>query len=332
MTKTSSTWIDNGMRRVGWVLLATLAFGSLGACSKKKEDEAKVQAEKAEKADADKKKKPQGDRYADGKRLETALKDWTKRWAETADLPACDPLLKQPADLELCKTAAASLTSMKAAVAKPEPEAALIRGAAELAFATENASEKLRAASMEKMQAEHKAGPASSAGGLTRVPASAFSAGPKPRPMGSVLSGKSGAANKLADKMKAPTEAPPPDPAMQVMQAYSRVNRAALRYLSQFLQFGPLPTRRVAFGELEGLSKRKEAWPALGRTLREAAMAENDPDLQGKLKTLAPKLSRRAPGAPGAPGAPAMPPGHPPMPEPAAVPPTPAAQAAPEKK
>jgi hypothetical protein len=305
--------------------MAALALGSFEGCSKKKEEEAKATAEKAE---AEKKKKPQGDRYADGKRLETALKDWGKRWADTAELPACDPLLKDAADLELCKTAATSLTSMKAAVAKPEPQAALIHSAAELAFATENASEKLRGASMAKMQAEQKTGPVGSS--LTRVPASAFSATPKARPMGSAMNAKSPGAGKLADKLKSPTETAPPDPAMQVMQAYSRVNRAALRYLSQFLQFGPLPTRKLTFDELEGLSKRKEAWPALGRTLREAAMAENDPDLQGKLKTLAPKLSKSGTRPMGAPGTPGTPPGHPPLPGAATPPPAP--PAAPEKK
>jgi hypothetical protein len=209
---------------------------------------------------------------------------------------------------------------MQAAVAKPEPEAALIKAAADLAFATESASEKLRTASMEKAQAEQKSAPAGGGRALTKAPPGAFSAMPKPRPIGSAGGAKSAAASKLADKMK-PAEAPPPDPAMQVMQAYSRVNRASLRYLSQFLQFGALPTRKVAFTELEGLSKRKEAWPALGRTLREAAMAENDPDLQGQLKTLAPKLSRR-PG-----GAADMPAGHPAGPAAATTPP-----AAPEKK
>jgi hypothetical protein len=60
-------------------------------------------------------------------------------------------------------------------------------------------------------------------------------------------------------------------------------------------------------------------------------MTENDPTLQGKLKALAPKLSRRGPGAiPGGPGMPGMPPGmppgHPPKPEPdGAPPPAPAA-------
>ena len=68
---------------------------------------------------------------------------------------------------------------------------------------------------------------------------------------------------------------------------------------------------------------------ARGRTLREAAMAENDPDLQGKLKALAPKMSRRSQGVGPAPemmqrmppspqglppGANGLPPGHPPMP------------------
>lgn len=302
MRKWSSTWSWSWYGCLGAVLLTASAV-SLAGCSKKKEEEAKATAEKAE-AES-KKKKPQGDRYADGKRLEAALKDWTKRWGDTADLPACDPLLKDAAQLELCKTAASALTTMKAAVAKPEAEGVLLKNAAELALATENASEKLRTASMEKMQADQKTAPASS--GLTKVPQSAFGATPKTKPLGSGALSKSGAA-KVTDKLK-PAEAPPLDPAMQVMQAYSRVNRAALRYLSQFLQFGPLPTRKAAFTELEALSKKKEAWPALGRTLREAAMAENDPDLQGKLKALAPKLSRRPTGAPAA-----TPPGHPPTP------------------
>jgi len=86
-------------------------------------------------------------------------------------LPACDPLLKDAAELELCKNASAALTAMKTAAAKPEPEAVLIHDAAELAFATEVASEKLRNASMEKMQAEQKAAPVGSASGAAKTPA-----------------------------------------------------------------------------------------------------------------------------------------------------------------
>jgi hypothetical protein len=305
---TNRVWVSSWSGSAGTALLAACLATSLVGCSKKKDEETKA---KAEQADA-KKKKPQGDRYADGKRLEATLKDWSKRWADTAELPACDPLLKDAAELELCKTAATALTTMKAAAAKPEPEAALIRNAAELAFATESASEKLRAASMEKMQAEHKTAPAGS--GATKPSPSALGAATKVRPTGSAFA-KSGSpvAGKLGDKLRA--EPAPVDPAMQVMQAYSRVNRAALRYLSQYLQFGPLPTRKVAFAELEALSKRKDAWPALGRTLREAAMAENDPELQGKLKALAPKLSRRSPGT----APPGMPADHAPVPPPAAA-------------
>jgi hypothetical protein len=155
---------------------------------------------------------------------------------------------------------------------------------------------------MEKLQAEHKTAAAPSAGGPARPAPSVFA---KVRPSGSSAKPSPLGSSKAL-------EAAPVDPGMQVMQAYSRVNRASLRYLSQFLQFGPLPTRNAAFSELEGLSKRKETWPALGRTLREAAMAENDPDLQGKLKALAPKMSRRSGVRPAAPGLnPAMPPGHP---------------------
>jgi hypothetical protein len=292
--------------RAGVVLLATCVAGGVVGCSKKKQEDAKAQAEKAEAA---KKKKPEGDRYVDGQRLAAALKDWTKRWADTLDLPDCDPLLKVPAELELCKTAQTALTTMKAAAAKPELEAALIHAGAELAFATEAASEVLRTASMEKMQNEHKVAAAGSAAPGPKPVPSGFSTMPRARPLGSA--NKAALADKLIDKMK-PLEATATDPAMQVMQAYSRVNRASLRYLSQFLQFGPLPTRNATFTELEALSHRKETWPALGRTLREASMAENDDALQGKLKALSPKLSRRGPGG--------MMPGHPPMPEPGAAP------------
>ncbi len=311
------SWLANA----GALVLATCVASSVPGCSKKKEEaEAKV---KAEKAQADSKKKPQGDRYADGQRLAAALKEWTKRWSETAELPACESLLKVPAEAELCKTAQAALATMKAAAAKPDAEAVLIHAAAELAFASEAASEKLRNAFMEKTQAERKAAPAGSGAPGSAKPspkpaAAALSAPPRARPLGSA--GKAALVDKLGDKMKG-LETAPLDPDQQVMQSYSRVNRASLRYLSQFLQFGSLPTRKVAFAELEGLSRRKEAWPALGRTLREAAMTENDSELQGKLKALAPKLARRPPG--GMPGLPGMPADHPPMPQPNAAPPAP---------
>jgi hypothetical protein len=301
----------------GAIALATCVAGGVTGCSKKKQEDPKAKAEKAE---AEAKKKPQGDRYADGQRLTAALKEWTKRWSDTADLPGCEPLLKKPEELELCKNAQAALVTMKAAAAKPEAEAVLVHAAAELTFATEAASERLRNAFMEKTQAEHKAAPAGSGAPGSKSAAPSFSSQPRTRPLGSA--GKAALADKLKGKG---IEAAPLDPDQQVMQAYSRVNRATLRYLSQFLQFGPLKTRAATFAELEGLSHRKEVWPALGRTLREAAMAENDPDLQGKLKTLAPKLSRRSPAMmpPGMP--PGMPAGHPPADDaPAAAPPAPA--------
>jgi hypothetical protein len=305
----------------GVILLAASVAGGVVGCSKKKDEDTKAKAEKAE---GKAKKKPQGDRYADNAKLGGALKEWSKRWSETADLPACDPLLKTPADAEVCKTAQAALTTMKAAAAKPEAEAALIHAAAELTMATENASDKLRTAFMEKTQAERsKAAPAGSgAPGAKPVPSGpAFSKLPRTRPLGS--SGKAALADKLGDRAKG-LEAAPLDPDQQVLQAYSRVNRASLRYLGQFLQYGPLPTRNLAFNELEALSKKKETWPALGRSLREAAMTENDEALQAKLKALAPKLARRPPGA--GPTLPGLPPGHPgtPAPEGAEPPPAPA--------
>jgi hypothetical protein len=293
------------------LLAASLAGASVGCSKKKQEVDPKATAEKVE---AERKLK-QGDRYADGQRLAGSLREYTKRWADTADLPDCSPLLKDAAELELCKTATSALTTLKAAVAKPEPEAVLIHAAAELAYTTEAAAEKLRTASMARLGAEHAAAAPSSsvAGKKAPPPAAPNSASAKAKALSSA------ARAALSDKLKA-VEAAPVDPAMQVMQAYSRVNRVALRYLSQFLQFGALPTRKAAFVELEGLAKRRESWPALGRTLREAAMAENDAELQGQLKALAPKLSRRS-----VPATPAllqgMPPGHLPMPPAGGAPP-----------
>jgi hypothetical protein len=306
---TSKSWL----RKASVLLLAASVCGGSFACSKKKQEEGKAEAEKS-KAEKGKEEKPTGDRYKDGQRLAAAVKDWQKRWADTAELPGCEPLLKDAAELELCKTATTALTAMKAAAAKPEPEATQIHLAAELAYATEMASEKLRNASMEKLQQERKAAPAGSG---RAVAALAASTPAKARALASAARVKEG-------------QATPADPGMQVMQAYSRTNRASLRYLSQFLQFGPLPTRQTAFNELESLAKRKEAWPAVGRTLREAAMAENDPDLQGKLKALAPRVSRRdkgvmpvppemmpkfPPGSTPAAAPQGMPPGHPVVPE-----------------
>ncbi|RYZ05971.1 MAG: hypothetical protein EOO73_17630 [Myxococcales bacterium] len=301
---TSKSWL----RKASVLVLAVSVCGGSVACSKKKQEDGKAEAEKT-KAESEK-KAPTGDRYKDGQRLAAAVKDWQKRWADTADLPPCDPLLKDAAELELCKTAAASLVAMKAAVAKPEPEGTQIHLAAELAYATEAASEKLRNASMAKLQEERKA---------TAAPGS--SGKPLPAP-GASAKARAAASSKLGDKLK-DVQAAPADPGMQVMQAYSRANRASLRYLSQFLQFGPLPTRQAAFNELEALSKRKEAWPAVGRTLREAAMAENDTDLQGKLKALAPKMSRRDRGVmPASPGMmPKFPPGSTPPSMPQGLPP-----------
>ena len=154
----------------GVVALAACVAGGVVGCSKKKTEDAKAEAEKSR---ADAKKKPVGDRYADGARLLGAQKEWTKRWAETSDLPACDPLLKAPADQELCKTAQAALVTLKAAVAKPEPEAVLVHAAAELSFATENASEGLRTALMAQPQAERKAAPAGSGAPCAKPPGAA---------------------------------------------------------------------------------------------------------------------------------------------------------------
>ena len=279
----------------GCVLLvvSSLALGAVVGCDNKEDEKPK--------AVETKEKKPPADPYADGKKLEGELKEWQKRWSEFDELPSCEPLLTEAVEIEACKTAATSLVTLKAAVAKREPIPVLIHAAGELALATENALEFLRAA-MEKKQA-------ATAAGDTKTEATAKPT-PKPGPKPDVK--PSPVVPTAADAKK---EAAPEDTAMLAMRGFSRINRAALRFMGRTLQFGPLPTRKMAFAELEKLSQAKKSWPVLGRTLADAARTETDPNLSKQLKALAPRLSRRTPGEPeGMMGG--RPPGHPGQPRP----------------
>ena len=289
------SWLGSARTLRAAALLTLVSFASVTGCKKKETVDAKAEAAKAEAA----KKIKQGDRYKDGQRLAAAQKEWQKRWAATADLPECDPLLKEKADLELCKTAATALTTLKAAVAKadpPEPEAVVLHAAAELAYATEAASEKLRNASMEKIAKAE----AASAPGASGKPATAGAPSAKKLPALAASAKLKAVGSAAAAAAVEQLREGGMDPSMVVMQAYSRVNRATLRYLSQFLQLGPLPTRKATFTELEALAKRKDTWPALSREGRERpgpakpaqdasaeALASHDADACGRAFRLA---------------------------------------------
>lgn len=249
------------------LMLAASTVGGASGCSKKHEEEASTEKVARQKHNRGKHKEPPSDRYADRRRLNGALKEWRKRWSRIGELPACEPLLKTPSELALCKNTVAALSAVKAAVAKPESEATVIHLTAELAYAAQVALEKLSEAS-EKVHSQHPAAPASSVR-------------------------KTVAATPSAAPSAAET---PVDPATQVLESYSRLERTSRRYLSQFLQFGPFALRKATFKELEALSQRKEAWWGLGHSVHEATLTETDQDLKRNLTELAAKLRQRPPG------------------------------------
>ena len=263
-------------------LLGVVATAAVG-CSKK-QDNSKAEAEKVQASQKD------GDRYNDGKRLAKQLKSWPKQWREMSDLPSCELLLKDASDLELCKAAGNAQAVMKAAVAKPEPDPVLIHDAAELMFANVVAWEKLRAALDALEASPPAAAPSASAPPgkvLPKAPVPASSALSKAKP-------GSSAAVAVAGKAVDPEVH---EQARHLEHTYLRVDQLTRRYLIFYLQFAPLPTRKLTFAELEAVSKRKQPWYQLGHTLLEAAHGEDDRALRGKLKALGHSLRNEAAGA-----------------------------------
>ena len=288
----------HGGRLLGALILCASATLLTVGCKKK--DDAKA---------TDSKPAPSAsvDRLADGKRLEKSVADWTKRWNDFAPLPTCEKLL-EPADVALCTSTDAALTTLKTAVAEKKPEAVLMHAAAELALAAEQANEKLRAVVQEKAAKEGGAAGAKVPPGGVKPPTPAAPP-PKAAPLGS------GKLPSMAERLRnrADAGATPPNPDNAVVEAYGRASRLALRYLSTYLQYGPLPTRQAAFAEFEQLSNKRPAWPGLLRSLREASLMEKEPALSTKLKDLVNKLRALAP-KPTLPASGAIPSGPPPLP------------------
>jgi hypothetical protein len=271
----------HGGRILGaWLLLASVSLAAPG-CKKKEAAQKESDLQPAPSASVD--------RLADGKRLEKSIQDWTKRWNDFTPLPTCEKLL-QEGDLQHCTAADAALTALKTAVAEAKPQQELMHAAAELALAAEQANERLRAVMMEKANKEGATPGAKPPAGGVKPPTPP--ATPKAAPPGSA-----GKAPLAAERLRgrdggAPT---PPNPDNAIVEAYGRAARLALRYLSTYLQYGPLPTRQAAYAEFEQLSNKRPAWPGLLRSLREASLMEKDPTLSTKLKDLVSKLRALAP-------------------------------------
>ena len=316
----------HGGSLLGALLVCASTALVFSGCSKKKDEAQK---------ETDTKPAPSAsvDRLADGKRLEKSIADWTKRWNDFAPLPSCEKLLSGP-DLELCTKTETALATLKDAVATKKPQDVVMQAAADLALAAEQANEKLRAVVMEKTAKE--GGPATG----SRPPPGGVQP-PNPPATPHAAPGGSARPPKLAERIRSRDGGvPPPNPDNAVVEAYGRAARLALRYLSTYLQYGPLPTRQAAFSVFEKLAEKRPAWPGLLRSLREASLMEKEPNLSAKLKDMVTKLRALAPkpsrpvlpasasvGAPAAPPAPKPPAA--PTAKPAAAPAAPAPAQAP---
>jgi len=208
------------------------------------------------------------DRFADGKRLETAVSDWRTRFQNEPPLPTCVALLTRAEEQRLCVEAADAFSRLKARTDALDRSPEALRAAAELSRRAGAAAQKLRLRDMEYMGTE----------GLSLAPPkSSGSAGGGPLPRASV--GPDGGA--------APAGVRRDDPYKPVLNAYARLEVQALRYLAVFLELAPLATRARALTELETLS-REATRPShtLQQIVRQASLLENDPAFKERLRKL----------------------------------------------
>lgn len=280
--------------RTGFLTALTAAGAlalSVNACSKKKEATPEKTTSPAPSASA-------SDPNADGKRLDRAVNDWKRRW-ERIDLENCEALLKDAADLELCKKAEGALAKVKEHASKLDKSPAAITAAGELILAAEAVVEKLRAANMTNV-----AGTAGSAK-PTALPVARAAGSAKPKTVAKPPTAK-GSASVAALGSAAPRR---DDPATKLVSSYERAARSAARYLGSFLQQGTLDVRKQAFTEVNRLVPLREKWLTLRDVVRQASLTERDADLKKQLRDLEQKLRGSAPPPPGVSGMrPAAPP------------------------
>jgi hypothetical protein len=223
------------------------------------------------------------DRYADGSRLTATLTEWQKRWRTETTPPSCAALLTRAEEQRLCVEATELLTQVKARAEALDRTNDTLRDAAELSRRAARATQKLRYRDMEYMgtQGLSLAAPSASTGaaavpnGAGR-PASSAQARPSAKPSGS------GAADT-----EAPAGTRRDDPYQALVRAYAKLEVEAVRYLGAFLELGPLPTRKRAFGEITALwEEASRPSPTLQQVVRQAALLESDPELKASLKKL----------------------------------------------
>jgi hypothetical protein len=225
------------------------------------------------------------DRFADGKRLETAAGDWRRRFQNEPPPPSCAALLTRPDEQRLCVEAADAFGRLKARTDALDRSPEALRAAAELSRRAGAAAQKLRLRDMEYMGTQGLSlSPPKTNGSARSVPVPVPSAlgltppnAAKPRP--SASSGPDGGAPPAGVRRD--------DPYKPVLNAYARLEVQALRYLAVFLEIAPLATRERALTELEALS-REATRPShtLQQIVRQASLLETDPAFKERLRKL----------------------------------------------
>jgi hypothetical protein len=196
------------------------------------------------------------------------------RWQAQPSLGDCAAALKEKADLELCQAAASALAALvEEPAAAPEP--ALTR-LASAALALTRLAQRARYLSLAELARRRVQGDAGVA------PAPSASTATRARAMGSHLREKLGSAHGEQRTLELGD-----GPVAQLLATTTRLERDAVRHLGAYLEYGPLPVRRLAFDTVKRLHAEHPQWPMLEHLLRDASVLEPDQDLQRQLRDLA---------------------------------------------
>jgi hypothetical protein len=215
-------------------------------------------------------------------RLDAELKHARERWAELPDLGNCALLLKENADLELCRAANAALAALEHSdpAASAETKMPVLGGASLALVRLLDRARFLVFDQMGKQRLERDGG---------AVEASHGGAGPVTG-QAPVAHGPSGTHALLSEHA---TLKMTDTPMIHLVENTARLERDALRNLGAYLEYAPLSLRRAAFDRMKQLQAEHPRWPTLNHQLREAAVLETDPDLKQNLNDLVSQMLPR---------------------------------------
>ena len=197
-----------------------------------------------------------------------------ERWQAKPDLQNCTDILREKADSELCRNALSSALAVAAADPNAPPER-LLPLLADSALAVARLSERARYQSLAEMGQSNLTGGAGARPVPPSMPSAATSAGAASAKSFARMAPRGQPALKLAES-----------PAGKFLPVVLRLERDTLRNLGAYLEYAPLPVRRMAFDTVKRLRDTHPQWPLLDHLIREAALLESDAELKGALHGL----------------------------------------------